>query len=57
LDAQKCQQLLEFSQIIECTAEKHKNFQEQVECRESDIFITIPGLLILKSLEEDLHHG
>jgi hypothetical protein len=28
-------------------------FHEQVDCRDSDIFITIPCLLILKSLEDD----
>jgi len=42
-----------FSQVIEVTSEKHKHFSDLVECRDSDIFISIPCLLILKALEEE----
>ena len=39
--------------MIEATGEKHKNFAEQLENREAEIFFIIPSLLILKSLEGD----
>lgn len=39
--------------MIEATAEKHKQFAEQLEQRDAEIFLNIPGLLILKSLEND----
>ena len=53
LDGKTCGQLIHFSQIIEATSEKYKEFQEQIEYRDADIFITIPCLLILKSLEDN----
>ena len=31
LDSKKCHQLLHFSQVIEATAEKHKQFAELLE--------------------------
>lgn len=39
--------------MIEATGEKHKTFAEQLENREAEIFMIIPSLLILKSLEGD----
>ena len=39
--------------MIEATGEKHKAFSEQLESREAEIFLIIPSLLILKSLEGD----
>ena len=39
--------------MIEATAEKHKTFSEQLEQRDAEIFINIPALLVLKSLEND----
>mmetsp|Transcript_23094 Transcript_23094/g.26127 ORF Transcript_23094/g.26127 Transcript_23094/m.26127 type:complete len:530 (+) Transcript_23094:109-1698(+) len=53
MNSKKCSQLIHFSQLIEVTAEKHKDFFEQIECREADIFVTIPCLVILKALEDD----
>ncbi|CAD8137428.1 unnamed protein product [Paramecium pentaurelia] len=53
LDPTKCQQLMYFSHIIETTAEKYQQFQEQLECRDSDIFVTIPCLIALKYLENE----
>jgi hypothetical protein len=53
LNPTRCSQLIHFSQIVEATSEKHKKFGEQIECRESDIFLSIPCLLILKCLEKD----
>lgn len=53
LDAKKLTQLLHFSQVVEATGEKHKQFAEQLEQRDAEIFLNIPSLLILKSLEND----
>ena len=53
LDSKTFNQLLHFSQVIEATAEKHKQFFEQLEQRDTEIFFIIPQLLILKSLEND----
>jgi len=45
--------LIHFSHIIEATGEKYKEFQEQIECRDYDLFIYIPCLLILKCLDNE----
>lgn len=42
-------QLISFSQLIEGTTEKYKQFKEQVECSDAEIFLSIPYLLVLKS--------
>ena len=51
MDSTRLSQLLHFSQVIEATVEKHSAFRSAVEERDSEIFMTIPALLILKSLE------
>lgn len=53
MDTKKCHQLIHFSSVIEATGEKHKQFAEQLENREAEIFFVIPALLILKCLEGD----
>ena len=53
LDPVKLGQLTAFSQIIESISTKYKAFAEQIECRESDIFLVIPCLLLLHSLDEE----
>ena len=53
VNGKKCTQLLHFSQIIEATSEKYQDFAEQIEYREADIFVTIPALLMLRSLENN----
>lgn len=49
----KCQQLVHFTSTIEATAEKYKMFHDQVEDRDTVIFVSIPALLILKCLDDD----
>jgi len=44
-----------FSGLIEEMARKHKQFQENIDCVDASIFISIPGLLVLRALEEDDH--
>jgi hypothetical protein len=39
--------------MIEATGEKYKSFEEQIEDRDTVIFVTIPALLILKILDDD----
>lgn len=53
LESKKCTFLINFSHMIESTGEKYKEFQEKLECREADIFLMIPCLLILKFLDND----
>ena len=53
LEAKKCTFLINFSHMIESTGEKYKEFEEKLECREADIFLTIPCLLLLKFLDND----
>lgn len=45
--------MIHFSHIIEATSDKHTEFKESIECRDADIFINIPCLLILKCLENE----
>ena len=47
LNSRKCNYLVHFSHTIEATKEKYPQFQEQVECRDADIFMTIPSILII----------
>lgn len=39
--------------MIEATSEKYNKFSGQVEDRDTEIFVTIPALLILKNLDDD----
>jgi hypothetical protein len=48
-----CNQLIHFSQLIEGVGEKYKELQEQIEFMDADIFIYVPCLLILKSLDNE----
>ena len=53
LNPKKCNYLVHFSHTIEATKEKYMAFHEQVDCRDADIFMTIPCVLILQSLENE----
>ncbi len=53
LDKIKYTQLLFFSQMIEILCEKYKDMSEELEAREPWIFVTIPSILILKSLDKE----
>ena len=43
------EQLISFSQLIQCTADKYPSFKEQLECSDAEIFLTIPYLVVLKA--------
>lgn len=53
MESKKLSQLLHFSQVVEATAEKHKTFAEQLEQRDAEVFVHIPALMVLKSIEND----
>lgn len=52
-DSEKRRHLLHFSGTIEAMSEKYEHFQEMVECSDADIFLIIPCILTLKSLDKD----
>ncbi|CAG9335665.1 unnamed protein product [Blepharisma stoltei] len=39
--------------LIEKTAEKYELFKQQLEYSDSELFVTIPGLIVLHALEDD----
>lgn len=53
LNFEKYSQLLYFSQLIEILCEKYKEIEEKLECRDPSIFIWLPSIIIIKSLEND----
>jgi len=53
INEEKCKQLIKFSQIIEILREKYKEINEQVESRDPTIFVWIPSILVLKSLNNE----
>ncbi len=52
LSRETCATLISFSQMIEGLTEKHRELQEKLDAMDSDVFITIPCLAILKSLDD-----
>lgn len=52
-DSKKWNQLLHFSQIIEAIKEKHPRFAVQIEDRDAEIFVSIPCILILMSIDNE----
>jgi len=46
-------QLIYFSQLIESVSEKYNDVQEKVNSMDTDLFMIIPCLLVLNSLDED----
>lgn len=53
LNTEKYGHLLFFSQFIEVLCEKYEDIQEQLESRDPSIFIWLPNILIIKSLENE----
>ena len=52
LNSKKCNQLVFLSNLIESTSSKYQVFKEQLECSDSELFVSIPALMIIKALEE-----
>lgn len=53
LNTDKYSQLLYFSQLVEVLCDKYKDIEEKLECRDPSIFIWLPSIIIIKSLESD----
>lgn len=53
LNGKLCAQLIHFSSILEGLCEKYKKFNDLIEYRDTDIFVMIPMIMILKSCEGD----
>ncbi len=53
LDNVKYSQLLFFSGMIEILCDKYKDIAEQLESRDPSIFVWVPSILILKSLDKE----
>ena len=51
LNNQNYERLIFFSQLIEILCEKYQELTELIETRDPSIFVSVPGLLILKCLE------
>ena len=51
LNSKRCNQIVFFSQEMEKLSEKYSCFKEQVECRDAELFLSVPALLILLKLE------
>jgi hypothetical protein len=59
LDTQVKDQLLQFCLNIERLGTQYPSFKEQVESFEADIFLSIPSLLVLRSVQhakDSQHH-
>ena len=52
LNSKKCNQLVFLSNLIESTGGKYQVFKEQLDCSDSELFVSIPALMIIKALEE-----
>lgn len=57
VEDEKLNHLSQFSNAIENSAEKYKQFREMVETCDSDIFMTIPYLAILRGLINEEENG
>lgn len=53
IESKRCNQLLHFSNMLEATCDKYKEFKDQVDYRDTVIFVVIPALLLLKNMDTD----
>jgi len=53
INSKKCSQLIHFSQIVENACEKYNELKSKMEDMDSEIFVIIPCLLVLNSLDGD----
>lgn len=52
LNSKKCNQLVFLSSIIELIGGKYPVFKDQLECSDSELFVSIPAIIVIKALEE-----
>ena len=53
LSSKKCNKLVFLCNFIEDITNSYSVFKEQLECSDSELFVTIPELLVLKCLENE----
>ncbi len=53
LSGKMCGMLMKFSQLIEGVAEKYKEIREKIEAADTEIFVTVPCLVVLSALDGD----
>lgn len=51
-DASRFQQLRSFSSTIETVMKKYPLYKENLECRDASIFMSLPSLFVLRSLQQ-----
>lgn len=51
LDKSKREQIIKFCMNIEDLSLKYNTFKEQIDCSEAEIFLSIPSLMILRSVQ------
>lgn len=51
LNKEICDMLIEFSQLVEGISEKYKDIEERIENIDADIFVIMPCIVVLNSLE------
>jgi hypothetical protein len=55
LNRKRFEQVVFFSNFVESLAEKYSSFSEQIECRDAELFLSLPGVLVHKCLEGEDH--
>ncbi|CAG9321179.1 unnamed protein product [Blepharisma stoltei] len=53
LNSKRCNQVVHIYNLIEKNAEKYPTLKEQLEFSDSQLFVSVPSLLVLKCLEDD----
>lgn len=53
LNPKRYNKVIYVHKLIEKTAEKYESFKQMIECSDSELFVTIPGLIVLKNLDDD----
>ena len=53
LNSKRCDQLIFFTNVIEGLYEKYPLFKENLECCDSEVFVQIPSIMLLKKVERE----
>lgn len=53
LDKEKCYRLIHFTNVLEGLCEKYSGFKEKLENFDTEIFIQIPMIMLLRSVNNE----
>lgn len=53
MNSKRCDQLIFFTNVIEGLCEKYPTFKDSLECCDSEIFVQIPMVMLLKKVERE----